>query len=165
MPANRHDKLVAADKLRWLLKALGVPAEIPSRYASLATFARENDQRDSCGALVEFRNGLVHPNGKRGNIVLRAADQASFEAWQLSLWYPELALLYLLDHQGGTATGRLPIGWAKWNKCRGIVKLARLRKNRVPRDPTPSLGTRHGGPAIRDTRGRHAPREGAAAPA
>ena len=32
--------------------------------------------------------------------MLRAADLASFEAWQLSLWYQELALLYLLDHQG-----------------------------------------------------------------
>ncbi len=100
MPANQHDKLGVAEKLRGLLKALGVPADIPSRYASLATFARENDQRDSCGALAEFRNGLVHPNEKRRNIVLRAADLASFEAWQLSLWYQELALLYLLDHQG-----------------------------------------------------------------
>ena len=32
--------------------------------------------------------------------MLRADKLASFEAWQLSLWYQELAFLYLLDHQG-----------------------------------------------------------------
>ena len=100
MTANRHDKLGVAEKLRLLLKALGVPADIPPRYATLAAFARQNDKADSCEALAEFRNGFVHPNEKRRNIVLRAADLASFEAWQLSLWYQELALLYLLDHQG-----------------------------------------------------------------
>ena len=100
MPANRHDKLRAADKLRALLKALGVPADIPARYSSLAAFARQNDKADSCETLAEFRNGFVHPNEKRRNIVLRGDALASFEAWQLSLWYQELALLYLLDHQG-----------------------------------------------------------------
>ena len=100
MPANQHDKLGVAKKLRALLKALDVPADIPPRYASLAAFARQNDKTDSCEALAEFRNGFVHPNEQRRNIVLRADDSASFEAWLLSLWYQELALLYLLDHQG-----------------------------------------------------------------
>lgn len=36
MTANRHDEHRAAQKLRLLLKALGVPADIPPRYASLA---------------------------------------------------------------------------------------------------------------------------------
>jgi len=31
--------------------------------------------------------------------VLSASNLATFEAWQLSLWYQELALLYLLDHR------------------------------------------------------------------
>ena len=99
MPANQHDCLGAAKKLRALLKALDVPADIPPRYVSLAPFARQNHKTNSCEALAEFRNGFVHPNEKRRNIVLRA-DDASFEAWQLSLWYQELAFLYLLDHQG-----------------------------------------------------------------
>ena len=99
MPANRHDKLSAAEKLRVLLEALDVPPDVPPRYASLAAFAKQNDKTDSCEVLAEFRNGFVHPNEKRRNIVLRA-DDASFEAWQLSLWYQELAFLYLLHHQG-----------------------------------------------------------------
>ena len=100
MPANRHDKLSAAEKLRVLLEALDVPADVPPRYASLAAFAKQNDMTNSCEALAEFRNGFVHPNEKRRNIVRRANDLASFEAWQLSLWYQELTFLYLLDHQG-----------------------------------------------------------------
>ena len=89
-----------AKKLCALLKALDVSADIPPRYTSLAAFARQNDKTNSCEALAEFRNGFVHPNKKRRDIVLRAEDSASFEAWQLSLWYQELAFLYLLDHQG-----------------------------------------------------------------
>ena len=103
MPASRHDKLPAAKKLCALLKALDVPADIPPRYAKLAAFARQNDKKNSCEALAEFRNGFVHPNEKRRNIVLRADKLASFEACQLSLWYQELALLYLLDHRGSYA--------------------------------------------------------------
>ena len=30
--------------------------------------------------------------------MLSASNLATFEAWQLSLWYQELGLLYLLDH-------------------------------------------------------------------
>lgn len=29
-----------------------------------------------------------------------APGHSLFQAWQLSLWYQELALLYLFDHQG-----------------------------------------------------------------
>ena len=100
MSANQFDELRAAKKLHALLKALDVPADIPPRYASLAAFAKQNDKANSCEALAKFRNGFVHPNEKRRNIVLRADKLASFEAWQLSLWYQELAFLYLLDHQG-----------------------------------------------------------------
>ena len=32
-------------------------------------------------------------------------------------------------------------GWAKWNRCRGIVVLVRLRKNDALRDPVRSLGS------------------------
>ena len=34
------------------------------------------------------------------DVAMRTLHLATFEAWQLSLWYQELALLYLLDHDG-----------------------------------------------------------------
>ena len=101
MSAQEHDRLGAARKLRALLKALDVPADIPSRYAALTAFAEKNGRSDSCAALAKLRHGFVHANEKRRNVVSGSDDKAAvFDAWQLSLWYQELALLRLLRHRG-----------------------------------------------------------------
>ena len=102
MSAQKHDRrLSAAKKLRALLKALDVPADIPPRYAALAAFAEKNGEWDSCDALAELRHGFVHANEKRRNVVFGSDGKAAtFDAWQLSLWYQELALLRLLRHRG-----------------------------------------------------------------
>jgi hypothetical protein len=47
-----------------------------------------------------IRHGYVHANRKRRKVVLSATNLATFWAWQMSLWYQEVALLYLLDHRG-----------------------------------------------------------------
>jgi hypothetical protein len=49
---------------------------------------------------AEIRHDYVRANPKRRKVVLPASKLAIFEAWQLSLWYQELALLYLLDCNG-----------------------------------------------------------------
>jgi hypothetical protein len=49
---------------------------------------------------AEIRHDYVRANPKRRKVVLSASKLAIFEAWQLSLWYQELALLYLLDRNG-----------------------------------------------------------------
>ena len=101
MSAQEHDRLSAAKKLRPLLEALDVSADIPSRYAALTAFAEKNDQSDSCEALAKLRNGFVHANEKRRNVAFGSAGRAAVsDAWQLSLWYQELALLRLLRHRG-----------------------------------------------------------------
>ena len=101
MSAQEHDRLGAAKKLRALLKALDVPADIPPRYAALTAFAEKNGKSDSCEALAKLRNGFVHANEKRRNVVFGPDGKAAaFDAWQLSLWYQELALLRLLRHRG-----------------------------------------------------------------
>jgi hypothetical protein len=50
--------------------------------------------------LTEIRHGYVHAKRRRRKIVLSAPNLAIFQAWQLSLWYQELALLYFLGHRG-----------------------------------------------------------------
>ena len=101
MSDAEHDRLGAAKKLRVLLQALDVPVQIPSRYEALNVFAANHGKADSCEALAELRNGFVHSNEERRNVVLAADGRAAtFDAWWLSLWYQELALLYLLGHQG-----------------------------------------------------------------
>ena len=118
-----------------------------ARYAKLAAFARQNDKTNSCEALAEFRNGFVHPNEKRRNIVLRADKLASFEAWQLSLWYQELAFLYLLDHQG-QYRNRTTAEWVgQSNRYRGMATLFPSPDTRTRREkPVGSDLLYHGPP-------------------
>lgn len=102
MSAQEHNRLNAATKLRALLKALDIPAGIPSRYVALTAFAEKNDKSDSCEALTRLRNGFVHANEKHRNVVFGSdGREAVFDARQLSLWYHELALLRLLRYHGG----------------------------------------------------------------
>ena len=77
------------------------PADILPRYAALTAFAEKNDKSDSCEALAKLRNGFVHANEKRRNVVFGLDGRAAVsDAWQLSVWYQELALLRLLRHRG-----------------------------------------------------------------
>lgn len=99
MSAEEHDNLSVACKLRALLKAINVPVCIPSCFKNLVVFA---SKIGTCEALAELRNGFVHAKEKRRKVVFSADGQAAtFDAWQLLMWYQELALLYLLGHQGG----------------------------------------------------------------
>lgn len=98
--ALQYDGLSAVKKLRTLLEVLQVEPAFPPRSQSLAGFARQQGWQDAAKALVELRHGYVHANRDRRRVVLSASNLATFEAWQLSLWYQELALLLLLDHRG-----------------------------------------------------------------
>jgi hypothetical protein len=100
MSESKFDKLAAAEKLTKLLGTMKVPLAIPSRFTELAAFAATNGWADAPVALAEIRHGYVHANRKRRKIVLAAPNLAVFQAWQLSLWYQELALLYFLNHRG-----------------------------------------------------------------
>ena len=98
--ASKFDGLKAREKLIALLQSLGVGLSVPPGYADLAGFAAGNAWPDAAWTLTEMRHGYVHANPRRRKVVLSALNRATFEAWQLSLWYQELALLYLLDHSG-----------------------------------------------------------------
>lgn len=100
MAAEEYDRLSSAKKLQDLLSALNVQPEIPQRYEALAKFA-ESGNWNSCQALAKLRNGFVHAHEQNRRIVFGAAGKAATpDAWQLSLWYQELALLHLLGHHG-----------------------------------------------------------------
>jgi hypothetical protein len=98
--ASKYDKLTAAEKLRRLLAGLKADPVFAARSANPAAFAATQGWTDSPEALAEIRHGYVHANPKRRKVVLSASKLATFQAWQLAVWYQELALLYLLDHNG-----------------------------------------------------------------
>ena len=123
MSAVQYDKLPggAKAKLHELLSALKLQPVIPQRYGALTKFA-QNRNWDSCHALAKLRNGFVHANEKNRRIVFGSDGKAATsDAWQLSLWYQELALLRLLEYRGSyfnrtTATwvGQVePVPWGK----------------------------------------------------
>jgi len=100
MSDSKYDKLVAKDKLAMLFDVLKVSNAVPATLTHLSAFAATNSWLTSSETLAEIRHGYVHSNKKRRQVVLSAPNLATFEAWQLSLWYQELALLYLLGHHG-----------------------------------------------------------------
>jgi hypothetical protein len=55
--------------------------------------------------ITDLRNGLVHPGA-----VKNVPDGAYVDAWRLSLWYIELTILRLCDHNGQYAN-RLAERW------------------------------------------------------
>lgn len=110
MSASKYDNLPAKQKLAQLLDVMKVPTAIPAKLSQLAAFAATNGWQTACETLAEIRHGYVHSNKKRRQVVLSAPNLATFEAWQLSLWYQELALLYLLDH-AGEYRNRLTAEW------------------------------------------------------
>ena len=101
MTAGKYDDLSGAKKLQKLLSALKVQADIPHKYEALTRFAQNNVDGDSCDALAELRNGFVHAKEERRRIVFGSDGKAATpNAWQLSLWYQELALLRVLEYRG-----------------------------------------------------------------
>ncbi len=101
MSAGRYDGLSGSEKLRKLLEALNLPPAVPQRYEALSRFAKNHGNWDSGQALAELRNGFVHAKEERRRIVFGLDGKAATpNAWQLSLWYQELALLRLLEYRG-----------------------------------------------------------------
>ena len=110
MTDQQYDKLGGAtEKLQQLLSALKVQSDFPQRYDSLNRFAR-NGNCDACRALVKLRNGFVHADKKNRAIVFGLPRKTTFNAWQLSLWYQELALLRVLGYRG-SYSNRTTASW------------------------------------------------------
>jgi hypothetical protein len=86
--------LSASDKFRLLASVLGIPLEIPRELGAL--YAMQGGScKDGMDAITEIRNSLVHPQRE-----MQIHFDAFCEAWKLSLWYLDLALLRLFRYEG-----------------------------------------------------------------
>lgn len=74
---------------------MNMPTSILGQMDKLQAVAAQFNW-DGPEAVVEIRNTLAHPARK-----LR--EDAAFQASQLSMWYLEMALLYLFDFKGECA--------------------------------------------------------------
>ncbi|MGD0863392.1 MAG: hypothetical protein ABSA21_11635 [Candidatus Limnocylindrales bacterium] len=105
--ADGFGKLPAADQLRLLVSSCGIPLDTPSSLQDLAAMRTQGRQvTDGPDRIARLRNDFVHPpsGGSSARTHGRIVD-----AWRLSLWYLELALLSLMG-QSGTYRSRLNSG-------------------------------------------------------
>ena len=86
--------LSAADRLRMLISTLGIPVNIPATMSALHG-RRGRKWADIPDAITSIRNSLIHPYDK--NLPPKGSY---YEAWQLSMWLLDLALLRFCNHNG-----------------------------------------------------------------
>jgi len=104
MSERAFEGLSAADKVRVLLFWLGTPTSIPSKYGELLKYAQANKSRmsyaDAPEVVTEIRNAIIHPTKSNREKREKIDNMAVHEAWQLNVWYIELALLKLIGYSG-----------------------------------------------------------------
>jgi hypothetical protein len=89
-------KLPAADQLRLFLSALLIPLQLPAGLLKLNKAAKAFNWQDGPQAFVEIRNRIVHPpKGAR-----QANGLPYYDAYRLSKWYLELAILSACGYKG-----------------------------------------------------------------
>ena len=98
--------LSAADKIRMLATTFGIPTQLPDTMKALN--AKRGEKWASIpDAIAEIRNALVHPYDKDS-----PPKGAYYEAWRLSMWLLDLALLRLCKHTGHYASRLADGRWA-----------------------------------------------------
>lgn len=102
--AFKQRGLSAADKLRLLASATGIPKDIPPQLKALHSKPGA-PWSDAMHAITDIRNSLVHPD-----TASRPRDNTYYDAWRLSLWFIDLVLLRLCDHSG-KYSNRLVTRW------------------------------------------------------
>jgi hypothetical protein len=87
--------LSAADHIRLLLHECRIPPTVPSTLAGLVKAAKAQ-KLDGPSVLTEVRNTLVHPGKSNKKMTVAVFG----DAWTLSMWYLELALLRRFGYNG-----------------------------------------------------------------
>jgi len=94
-----------------MLCKIGIPLCVPPELTNLVQLASDRGWLDGPRVLTEIRNGIVHP--KKRQKILEAPPSTRNEAWDLGLWYLELALLGIFNYHGHYANR------ISRNRCRG----------------------------------------------
>jgi hypothetical protein len=100
----RPGGLPAAEKLKLLLNDLNIPVPtLPP--AATGLLPKNQGSIDGVGLIVNCRNSLIHPDSDN-----KMRTDAYVEAWDYSLWFIQMVLLRLCDHNGRYAN-RLKHRW------------------------------------------------------
>jgi hypothetical protein len=90
--------LSAAERLRSLCAAFGIPLSIPNSCGTLNALVSQLGWADLADAVTDVRNNIVHPDAPGRNQLF--TSQIMKDAWICGTWVLELALLWLFDFRG-----------------------------------------------------------------
>ncbi|MEM7087806.1 MAG: hypothetical protein AAF489_16610 [Bacteroidota bacterium] len=91
----------ASNKIRLLLSKLDISTKVPHDFIHLKRFVdSEADLTDAPDCITTIRNALVHSQIEKREKILKISLDIKLEALQVSLWYIELSLLYILGYEG-----------------------------------------------------------------
>lgn len=93
------ENISAANKIRLLISQLSIPYEVPAKFVRLEKYRKESKLPDGIEAIVQIRNAIVHSQEEKRKKLSEIDNMAIYEAVQLSLWYIELSLLYILKFE------------------------------------------------------------------
>lgn len=104
--------LKAGQRLRLLLQWAGIPVDIPAGLTHLVARKLAFLGADEGGPEIVFevRNRLVHPPKNLRDPEWPKSD-VLLDAWQLAMWYLELAILRVLGYDGEYVSRLIQTGW------------------------------------------------------
>lgn len=92
------ESISASNKLRLLLSFIKAEPNIPPALEALRAYQESNKQKivDGPEAVVHIRNAIVHSQAVKRKDLSSIDPKALDDALQLSIWYIELSLLFIL---------------------------------------------------------------------
>jgi len=88
----------AANKIRLLLAQLRLDSKVPSTMTNLYSYvdSRKQEELDGPEIFVQIRNAIIHSQEEKRKKIGKLPYMVKYEALQISIWYIELSLLYIL---------------------------------------------------------------------
>lgn len=95
------ENISASNKIRLLLSQIKNPTNAPPAFTGFVSYLQTNtDIPDAPELFVQIRNAIVHSQEDK-RLKLSSMDiDVIYDALQLGLWYLELLILFVLNHQG-----------------------------------------------------------------
>ena len=97
---NGFDIISASDKINLLLNSIGLNNSIPKYLVNIIKYAKAENIGSGPELITRIRNLIVHSKDK-SRLKLSKFDNTIYqEVTDLSIWYIESCLLYLIGYKG-----------------------------------------------------------------
>ncbi len=97
---NDTFNISASNKIRLLLAKVSVSSKFHPNLHNLEDYAQKNNCPDAVEVIVRYRNSIVHSQKEKRKQALELSPQFKYEAVQLSLYYIEISMLFILGYTG-----------------------------------------------------------------